>query len=465
MMAKFPRIRLRFRSDENDSYSPMATYYMILLSAVVLGLFGLLMTFSASAVTNISVDLNPYAAFLRTLMIMAASVAVAFACALAKPDFIRRMSWPLYIIALIAQLAVVPFGAAHGGNKNWLLIPGINQYIQPSEFLKVATCLVLASVLSNLGTRVNNGTDVLLGVGLPGLGALGAVMLGGDMGTALIFLGIIVGCMWIGGVPLRFFIYMSVPLIGVLVAFVAMSPSRTRRVLDLFGGAAPDPSAPTQFAQGLWALGSGGLLGRGPGASHAKWNYLQEAHNDFILAIVGEEFGLVGTLTLLATLGVLVWGTLRLAGNTENRFISIASGGIATWLGVQALINVGSVTGLLPVIGVPFPLVSHGGSSFLFTAAAIGVLLSFARAEAGITGLARYSEGSGGRDPRKPLRRRRAKKRAETKTGDDNGRQSSTRPSATQPPRIAPRKDRSEPETKVEDGKKKNNRRRGRPRK
>lgn len=419
---KIPRIRFRTGGDTPEPYSPVATYYMILVSAIVLGVFGLLMTFSASSVTNISRDINPYLAFVRTLGIMAVSVLVAFVCALAKPDLIKRLTWPVYVVALVAQLAVYPFGVEQGGNKNWIRIPGINQFVQPSEFLKLATCLVLGVVLANLGSRVNDWKAVLIGVGIPAGLSVIAVMLGGDLGTALIFVAIVFGATWVAGVPLRYFVFVSVPVIALLVVMVAISPSRSRRVLEIIPGMGevPDPTVPTQFAQGLWALGSGGLLGRGPGASHAKWNYLQEAHNDFILAIVGEEFGFVGTLSLLVALAVLVWGTLRMTSNTTNAFVSYSSAGIAAWLASQGLINVGSVTGLLPVIGVPFPLVSHGGSSFLFTAAAIGVLLAFARSEAGIPKRGRFDGETGGRDPRRSVRRRRVRRQ---KPKDQDGKE------------------------------------------
>ena len=158
------------------------------------------------------------------------------------------------------------------------------------------------------------------------------------------------------------------------------------------------------------AFGSGGQEGAGPGMGRMKLYYLREAHTDFILAIVGEEFGLIGTLTLLVLLGLLIYGTLRLASNAKSRFISISAGGVATWLVVQGLINIGTVTGLAPVIGVPFPLVSYGGSSFLFTAMAIGVLLSFARTEAGMRRTGRLSPETAGRDPRRtPAPRRPAR--------------------------------------------------------
>ncbi len=404
---KLPRIRVSRDESKESAYSPVATYYMILVSALMLALFGVIMTFSATAVHNISADLNPYMAFSRNILIVGFSLVIAFVASRFHPSFWRRWAGWIFAFALLFQAAVVPFGEAQGGNQNWLRIPVINQMIQPSEFLKLATCLVLAKVLANLGRRVDNWKAVMIGAGIPALLAMGAVMLGHDMGTALIFVAIFLGALWMAGAPGKWFLMLGIAFGGLGAFFVAVSDSRARRVLEMLPGfgTAPDPSAPTQEAQGLWALGSGGLVGLGPGASRAKWNYLQEAETDFILAIVGEEFGLIGTLTLLITLGVLVWGILRLASHTHDSFVRIASGAIAAWLMFQGFINIGTVTGLTPVIGVPFPLVSYGGSAFLFTAMAIGVVLSFAGDEAGLLGRRKTRHDTGSRDPRETARR------------------------------------------------------------
>ncbi len=403
---RVPKVRLA-RESSDSSYSPVTTYYMILIAALLLAVFGVVMTFSATAVHNISVQLNPYAAFTRNAVIILGSLIVAISISRMRPNLFRRWAGWIFLFAVMFQAAVVPFGQAQGGNQNWVKIPVVNQLIQPSEFLKLATCLFLAKVLANLGKRIDDWRSVLLAVGVPAGAAIGAVLLGRDMGTALIFVAIIVGLLWVAGVPARWFAVLGIFVAGVSSILVMINPSRARRVLEMVPGlgTAPDPSAPTQEAQGLWALGSGGLIGLGPGASRAKWNYLQEAETDFILAIVGEEFGLIGTLTLVVTLGVLIWGTLRLATHSADAFVRISSGGIAAWLIFQGFVNIGTVTGLTPVIGVPFPLVSYGGSAFLFTSMAIGVLLSFAGHQAGMLGSSKRRSETGRRDPRVAPRR------------------------------------------------------------
>ncbi len=400
---QIPKIRFASSTDTPNEYSPVATYYLILVPSLILGLFGLLMAFSASAVTNIASGVNPYVPFLKTVGIAVLALIVASISVMLRPSTWERLAPSMFLVGLLLQLSLLVVGLGAGGNTNWLPIPGTGQAIQPSEFLKLATALMLGRTLSQQAINVTNARDVFWAGLFPSVLAMGAVMVGGDMGTMLIFVGLAFGAMWVAGVPGRWFGLMAIAGGAASIVMVVMSPSRTRRVLESLPGfgSPPDVSSPTQTAHGLWALGSGGLTGLGPGASREKWNYLQEAHTDFILAIVGEEFGLIGSLTVLTLLALLIYGSLRLSARAKSRFISISAGGIGSWLAVQGLVNVGAVTGLAPVIGVPFPLISYGGSSFLFTAMAIGVLLSFARTEAGMRHTGRLSPETGGRDPRR----------------------------------------------------------------
>lgn len=415
LRTRVPRIRFSAVEAEAKPPSPITTYYLILVPAILLALFGLMMGFSALAVTNIASGVNPYDAFLRTLAIAVLALVTAVVAAILSPKFWEKWAPNLFLVALVLQLLLLPFGVGEGGNTNWLPIPGTGgQMIQPSEFLKLATCLMLGRTLSQKTVNFANWKHLALAALTPAFLAMAAVMVGADMGTMLVFVGLTFGAMWVAGVNWRWFAGLGIAGGAMAILLVAINPSRTRRVLEFLPGMRPEPSttAPTQTDHALWALGSGGLTGLGPGASREKWNYLQAAHTDFILAIVGEEFGLIGTLTVLILLGLLVYGVLRQAAYAADPFVRIASGGIASWFLVQGLINVGMVSGLTPVIGVPFPLVSYGGSSFLFTAMAIGVLLSFARSEAGMRGRGSLSPDTAGRDPRRnppprrPLRRK-----------------------------------------------------------
>ncbi|WRS29454.1 FtsW/RodA/SpoVE family cell cycle protein [Actinomycetaceae bacterium MB13-C1-2] len=380
---RFRLPKLQFgSSDSGPALTAVQTFYFILVPALLLGVFGLMMGFSATSVTNIAEGVNPYKSFLRTLLIACVALVLGAVATFVPPKWWERWSFWIFLAALALQLMLIPFGVSRGGNTNWIEIPGTGgQTIQPSEFLKLATALVLAKVLSGKFLDVNDWRAVLVWAGIPSLAAMAAVMVGADMGTMLIFVAIVVGALWMAGIPGRWLGYLGVLGVGALVFLVSISPSRIRRVIEFLPGygTPPSTSAPTQTDHGLWALGSGGLTGLGAGASREKWNYLQEAHTDFIFAIIGEEFGLLGSLVVLAIFGALIFGIFQLSANTTSGFIRVASGAIGVWLAVQALINVGTVIGLVPVIGVPFPLVSYGGSSFLFTATSVGVLLSFAR--------------------------------------------------------------------------------------
>mgnify|MGYP002737590404 CR=1 len=408
---RIPRLKLKLPNQDSEGQSAVATYYLILFPALLLGILGLMMGFSATAITNISAGVNPYVPFLKTVAISFAALVLAIVAAHMHPRFWDRTAFALFAFALILQLLVIPFGIGVGGNVNWLPIPGTGQVFQPSELLKLATALFLARALSGPQVDLKNWKQVLMVVGVPSGLAMGAVMLGHDMGTMLIFLGLTLGAIWVAGVPARWFASLFAFGGAGLILLIASSPSRTRRVIEFLPGFGTEPStsAPTQTDHGLWALGSGGLTGLGPGASREKWNYLQEAHTDFIIAIIGEEFGLLGTLTLLLLFGLMIYGILRLAANSGDSFERVASGAIGSWFIIQGMINVGTVIGLAPVIGVPFPLVSYGGSSLLITAVAIGVLLSFARSEANLGKKGRFDPDTAGLDPRKARTRRRVK--------------------------------------------------------
>ena len=282
---------------------------------------------------------------------------------------------------------------------------------QPSELLKLALVVFLAWIVAKSASKRSDLKAMSIAVVLPILVALGAVMLGRDMGTAMVVAMGALGAVWVAGLPKRWFGVLLMLAIPTLVLLVLSNPTRIRRVLAVLPGTSkgPDESAPEQIDHSLWALGSGGLTGLGPGASREKWNYLQAAHTDFIFAIVGEEFGLLGTFAVLLCLALLVWGMFRVAREAEDLFVVIAASGVGTWIGVQTVINVLSVTGVGPVIGVPLPLVSYGGSSFLFTITSVAVVASFARARAGMWMIGRPDEASAGRDPRVAPRRRSAR--------------------------------------------------------
>lgn len=395
--------------------SPVTSYYLVIIPAVLLALIGLLMGFSASAVTNIAQGENPYIAFLKPLALTTIGLIMMFVAQMVPEKVYYAGALVLFAVACLLQaLVMVPlFGRAEGGNTNWIHIPGLPFLIQPSELLKLALIIALAQLVARRDSRRDDFKQMAIRCGGATAAALGLVMLGHDMGTALVVATCAFGALWVAGLPRKWFGYAILAAIPILAFLVVQNPTRLRRIIAIIPGMGPErsTSAPEQIDHALWAFGSGGLMGLGPGASREKWEYLQAAHTDFILAIVGEEFGLLGTCSVLVLMMLMVWGMVRVSRESTSLFAAVVSGGIASWIAVQTIINVMSVTGMGPVIGVPLPLVSSGGSAFVFTASAVGVVASCARANAHMRMFGSPDEASAGRDPRRRIHKRPARTR------------------------------------------------------
>lgn len=392
------------------SLNPMVTYYLIVIPALVLAIIGMLMGFSAQTVSSIFGGENPYLDYMKPLLVILGGLLIAYGVHKIPIEFFKTFSYPVFVFALILQsLVLTPLGREEGGNVNWVWIPGLPFLIQPSELLKLALLLVLAKSLTHPGARLHDWRQMLVKAGgLLGL-ALVFVMFGHDMGTAMVVAGLALGALWVAGLPSRWFGVVILAAMPVLGIFIGKNPTRIQRILEVLpGNTERNISKPEQIDHSLWAFGSGGFTGLGPGASREKWDYLQAAHTDFILAIIGEEFGLLGSIAVLVTIALLVWGLVRVCQAAKDPYAVIVAGGVATWIGFQTIINVFSVTRVGPVVGVPLPLVSHGGSSFLFTVIGIAVIASFARADTGMTMWGQSHAFSWMRDPRKARRRRRA---------------------------------------------------------
>lgn len=366
--------------------SPITTYYLILVPTIVLIVIGFVMVFSASTVIIINQGDDPYRVYLHRFVMMAVGVIGLFLAMRLPEGFWRKISLVGYLVTLGFQLLVkTPLGVASGGNTNWIQFPGLPA-MQPSEFLKIGVALLIGWVLTKSTIDRENPLHVGVNVGVPVMLAVGGVMLGHDMGTALVFASLVIGALVAAKIPRKWYGYLLVFGAVASTYLVFSNPSRIARVKSVLPGFRDDlsPAVPTQEQHALWALGSGGLTGVGPGASKEKWNYLAEAHTDFIFAILGEEFGLIGTLFVVACFGVLLYGMFRLIIWHKSDYARIVTGGIAMWIAMQTLINMASVTHLGPVIGVPLPLISTGGSAFIATCGALGIVLSFARGDSGM---------------------------------------------------------------------------------
>jgi cell division protein FtsW len=338
---------------------------------------------SASAIVSIDKTKSAYTIFLSQAMFAAlGAVALVVASRFSVAAW-KRLALPILAIGFALQLLVLtPLGTAVGGNQNWLRVGPIT--VQPSEVLKVGLVLTGGLILSAKRKHLQSFSHVLVPYLVP-IAAMSiiVVVLGGDLGTVLILGAIVAGVLFAAGIPLRWFAFVGAPFLVMAVTFVVTSPNRLGRFDVWLGRDTNEFGAARQPLHGRYALADGGWFGLGLGASREKWGLLSEPHNDFIFAIIGEELGLPGTIAILLLFAGLALACYRLVTRTSDLFVRIATAGIMTWIIVQALINIGAVIGLLPVIGVPLPLVSSGGSSLITSMFALGILLSFARAEPG----------------------------------------------------------------------------------
>lgn len=367
------------------------TVLMIAGSTAVLTVIGLVMVLSSSSVEAIGSG-GSYSLFLRQAVWAVLGVVALTAATFTPVPWIRRMAWPALAVAavMLALVAFTSLGVDVGGNKNWLRIGGFTA--QPSELAKLALALWGADVLARKGRLVNQVKHALVPVIFPGgLLILGLIMYGKDLGTAIIVLLVLAAVLYVGGTHRIVFLVTGGLAVVATLGLTLFASHRLLRVQAWLGidSACDDPSDPCfQPAHGLYALASGGWWGVGLGQSRQKWSYIPEAENDFIFTILGEELGLLGTLLVIALFVILALGMYRVAAQTRSTFIRVATWGIIAWFVGQAFLNAGMVSGLLPVVGVPLPFISYGGSALTLAMTAVGVVLSFARHERRLAHLA-----------------------------------------------------------------------------
>ncbi|MCL3818464.1 putative lipid II flippase FtsW [Aeromicrobium wangtongii] len=363
---------------------PLASYQLILgTTALLLGI-GLIMVLSASSVFALVNYGSSFAIVLRQLIFAVLGVIGAVIASRMPLSLLRRLILPFLIVsvALIGATFIPGVGIEVNGNRNWLpLFAGFQ--LQPSEFAKLALVLWIADLYARRQKYLGTPRYVLTPM-VPVAGAVALLVVGqNDLGTAVVIFAVIVGMLWIAGLPRRHMWGILAGLfVGLLVA-IANAPHRVERFLNFTNPQADPDSAGFQAIHGMMALARGGFWGVGLGGSRQKWGSLPEAHTDFILAVIGEEIGLLGTLVVLALFIVLCLGGIRVATRTRDPFVRYAAAGITIWLMIQAVINIGMVLGLMPVIGIPLPLISYGGSSLLVTLVSLGVLLNCAKTEPG----------------------------------------------------------------------------------
>jgi cell division protein FtsW len=340
--------------------------------------FGLLMILSSSWVE--SVDQGQSAFFFLTRQTIGAFIGVVamFVFAMVPVKRLKKLVVPALILAIAGLILVLtPLGLEMNGSRRWIAIGGFT--IQPSELAKLAFILAGGAIVAKKGPRLITMGDAMRPLGLLMLLLAALVMLEPDLGTATILGLLFMTILFVAGTPARTLTSFTVLGSSAFVFFAMSAEYRRARVFSFLDPFADPENTGYQAVQSIVALGSGGIFGNGIGMSRQKWLYVPNAHTDFIYAVIGEELGLMGTLGIL---GLFVWLTiagLKIAAGARDPFARCLAAGITVWLTAQALINIGAVTSVLPITGVPLPFVSYGNSALIVSLAAVGILMSIAR--------------------------------------------------------------------------------------
>jgi len=342
-------------------------YYALLIATFGLLFVGIVMILSASTTVSYKQFSNQYIIFLRQLMFAGIGVVMMMAISrLPKVFFFKWSKAALWISIVLLVLVLIPsIGISVAGQRNWISLWGPFR-LQPSEIAKL-TLIVWGSVVlsKQIRSKVTTWQNLLVPVFPVGAIIAILVILEGDLGTALILGPILLSLFFAVGAPVKLFTWSAMAgLLGILLLSI-QEGYRVQRFLSWINPSAENQDAGWQVMHGKYALASGGWTGIGLGASKEKWGWLPAAHTDFIFAVVGEELGLVGTLIVLALIGTIAYVALTLARKTNDLFTKLIATAVMAWIVVQSIVNVGAVLGLLPVTGVPLPLVSYGGSSLV----------------------------------------------------------------------------------------------------
>jgi cell division protein FtsW len=350
-------------------------------STIILSVLGAIMVFSASSIYSLENKGNSFSIIGRQLFFLIISIPLGYYLSQQKLERWKILArFGFVISAVVLGIVAIPgVGKSVNGNQNWISLGFVD--VQPSEVVKFLMILWAAQMLA---TRENAGrhfTNVLALITPGFVLIILLVMRGRDLGTAAVFAAILAGLLWVSGVSGKIFGGVVAASFSLIAIAIALAPYRARRFLVVFDPFSPDEykNAGWQPAHSLLGLASGGVFGVGLGASRQKWGNLSEAHTDFIFSVIGEELGLLGTLIVLLLFSALIYSIFRVAFRAKDPMSRYACAGIGSWIAFQTIMNIGSATSLIPVVGVTLPLVSYGGSSLVATYLALGFVLGAAR--------------------------------------------------------------------------------------
>lgn len=351
----------------------------VLFPTLLILAIGVMMVYSASAVLALH-DFGDSFYYLKRQL----AFAVLGVAGMALTMNVDYRIWKKYAkiglilgFALLILVLIPGIGVVRGGARSWLGIASFG--IQPSEFMKLAMVMFVAKTLSEHQSRIASFTTGLLPM-LAVLGAaFGLIMLQPDFGTGAVLLGATMMVIFAAGARIKHLVWLGAAGLVGIAALIAAAPYRLRRIMAFLDPWADPLGAGYQAIQSLYAIGPGGLVGLGLGMSRQKYNYLPEPQTDFIFSIIAEELGFIGGATVILLFFLLILRGMRIAITAPDSFGSLLAVGIVGMIAVQVIINIGVVTGMMPVTGITLPLVSAGGSSLTLMLTSIGILLNISR--------------------------------------------------------------------------------------
>lgn len=355
--------------------TPANTFKTFLSVSATILIFGDVMVFSAAQVAGLTIGGNSFTISGKQIVLSIASVFGAWVIAQIPINNVKKIARVSLFLALGFMLLLFPFGVNVNGNKNWVSIGFID--FQPSEFAKLLLIIWAAAIIEK---NIQNPRQIFFQMAFGFSLVLGIVLLGGDLGSAVVIGLILATLVYLAGAENKLIAILGGLGIAGVAGLIAIQPYRIARFTAFIHPFADGiyKNAGWQPAHSLMALGSGGLFGAGIGLSKQKWGNLAEAHTDFIFGVIGEEFGLLGTIATLVAISLLVICIIKIALTAKDSFSRYLGLGIAFWIGIQSLINLASATSLIPVVGVTLPFISYGGSSLLALVGALGFVAGIA---------------------------------------------------------------------------------------
>lgn len=352
---------------------------LIILSTLLILTIGVIMVYSASAVLAYH-DYGDWYYYLKRQLLFAVLGIIAMYVTMNTDYLIWKKYAKVGLILCFGLLVLVlipGIGVERGGAKSWLGIASFG--IQPSEFMKLGMIIFMAKLLSERADRITRFARGLLPpLGLLGL-AFGLIMLQPDLGTGAVLAGAVLLMIYTAGARILHLSFLGLVGLAGFVGLIMAAPYRLLRITSFLDPWQDPLGSGYQIIQSLYAIGPGGLVGLGLGMSRQKFNYLPEPQTDFIFSIIAEELGFIGGAVIIALFLLLVWRGMRTAITAPDSFGSLLAVGIVGMIGVQVIINIGVVTGMMPITGITLPLVSAGGSSLTLMLTAIGILLNISR--------------------------------------------------------------------------------------